>query len=160
MLKGLDSVSVCQRCIGQDDLVVFSLLTFVLGLFWIYNCASTIHYIGLLPSISQHTEQTAIYAAESASPDAITRRQTYERLHTLLSSLIYLIPTLPATLWPVLNKHFPHKRESRNSQVVYISNALRVVEYCPQLGEHVLTAVIVRALQIDVSYDLLYSCGN
>lgn len=96
------------------------------------------------------TEQSVIYAAESANPDTITRRQTYERLHTLLSSLIYLIPTLPSTLWPTLNKYFPHKRESRNSQVVFISNALRIVEYCPQLGESVLTAIIVRALQIDV----------
>ena len=79
-----------------------------------------------------------------------TRRQTYDRLHRLLSSLLYLIPTLPSTLWPIINRHFPHKRENRNCQVVYIANALKIVEYCPQLGENVLGAIILRAIQIDV----------
>ena len=50
-----------------------------------------------------------------------------------------------------MNKYFPHKRENRNAQAVYITNALRIVEYCPQLGENVLDAIVIRALEIDVS---------
>ena len=80
----------------------------------------------------------------------MTRRQTYDRLHRLLGSLLHLIPTLPSTLWQLVNRYFPHKRESRNAQVVYMANALQLVQYCPQLGENVLTAVIQRAIQIDV----------
>lgn len=91
---------------------------------------------------------------EPLQSPVVTRRQAYERLHILLSSLIHLIPTLPNALWPIVNRHFPHKRENRNAQVAYITNALRIVEYCPQLGENVLGAVILRAIQIDVEIQL------
>ena len=90
-------------------------------------------------------------SVDDKSPsNLLTRRQTCDRLHHLLHSLIQLIPTLPSAIWPLLNRHFPHKRENRNSQVVYMTNALRIVEYCPQLAENVLDAVILRAIQIDV----------
>lgn len=105
-------------------------------------------------SFTLRTETSNIYtdsASSSPTANTFTRRQTYARLHALLSSLIYLIPTLPNILWPILNKFLPYKRENRNAHVVYFTNALKIVEYCPQLGENVLGAIMLRAIQIDVS---------
>ena len=81
---------------------------------------------------------------------APTRRQIYDRIHLLLRSLLALIPTLPSTLAPLLVRQFPHKRESRAVQLVYVKNILAVSEYCAELSEAILSAVIDRAIQIDV----------
>lgn len=81
----------------------------------------------------------------------LTRRVLYERLHDLLRHLLSLIPTLPSTLQPFLIQNFPHKRQSRTSQAIYIQNLLRVTEYCPQLADRLLATIIERAIQIDVS---------
>ena len=94
-------------------------------------------------------ETDTAYSVDWQSSITITRRQTYDRLHHLLRSLLHLIPTLPSALWPLVNRHFPHKRENRNSQVVFMTNVLQILEYCPQLGENILGAVIMRAIQID-----------
>lgn len=37
---------------------------------------------------------------------------------------------------------------------MYIANTLKIVEYCPQLGENVLGAIILRAIQIDVEIQI------
>ncbi|CED84476.1 RNA polymerase I transcription factor [Phaffia rhodozyma] len=80
----------------------------------------------------------------------LTRGKVFERLHTLLTHLISLIPTLPGVIQPILVKSFPHKREPKIAHLTYIRNALRVVEYCPVLGDRILAAVVDRAIQIDV----------
>ncbi|KIK96058.1 hypothetical protein PAXRUDRAFT_139331 [Paxillus rubicundulus Ve08.2h10] len=84
----------------------------------------------------------------SASP--LTRNVVYDRLHNLLRHLLSLIPTLPSTLYPLLVRNFPHKRQSRVAQVTYIRNLLRMTEYCSELADRILALIIDRALQIDV----------
>nr|ASF90186.1 hypothetical protein SPAR06338 [Bartheletia paradoxa] len=91
----------------------------------------------------------------SGSANPITRGDIYDRLHTLLQSLLVLIPTLPSTLWPLLSRHFPHKRENRTAQITYIRNVLRIVEYCPELGDEILGTIVDRAIQVDVGTFLL-----
>lgn len=81
----------------------------------------------------------------------MTRRTIYDRIHTLLRSLLALIPTLPSSLAPLLVRHFPHKRDSRMVQMVYIRNVLKISEYCEELTESVLSTVVDRAIQVDVS---------
>jgi len=79
----------------------------------------------------------------------------FDRLHSLLQSLFEIIPTLPATLQPLLVQHFPHKRQNRLTQLVYVRNLLRIVDYCPQVAEDVLSTVISRVIEIDVRHPIV-----
>ncbi|EJD48533.1 RNA polymerase I-specific transcription initiation factor RRN3 [Auricularia subglabra TFB-10046 SS5] len=80
----------------------------------------------------------------------LTRRAMFERLHSLLQSLLELIPTLPSTLQPLLVQHFPHKRQNRLSHLTYIRNILHITDYCPEVAEDIIATIIDRAIQIDV----------
>ncbi|KAK0190546.1 RNA polymerase I-specific transcription initiation factor RRN3 [Armillaria mellea] len=86
----------------------------------------------------------------SASSGPMTRRTVYDRLHYLLQHILSLIPTLPATLMPLLSRNFPHKRQNIASQSTYIRNLLRVCGYCPELSDKILGTIVDRAIQIDV----------
>ncbi|KAI9000777.1 RNA polymerase I-specific transcription initiation factor RRN3 [Trametes punicea] len=98
--------------------------------------------------------QGLTYPLDSGLPESssrpLTRRMVYDRIHFLLRHLISLVPTLPATLQPLLARHFPHKRQNQTAQVTYIRNLLRVTEYCPEIADRILATVIDRAIQIDV----------
>ncbi|KAK4049742.1 DNA independent RNA polymerase I transcription factor [Microbotryomycetes sp. JL221] len=89
-------------------------------------------------------------AGSPAAMPSITRRILYGRLHSLLRTLLALIPTLSTSLSPLLIQHFPSKREHKTAQICYINNLLAVTEYCPALTEDVLALIIERALNIDV----------
>lgn len=79
-----------------------------------------------------------------------TRRELYDRLHAFLGTLLQLVPTLPATLQPLLVQYFPHRRERTLAQVLYMRNLLRITTYCDALVEPVWTTIFDQALQIDV----------
>jgi RNA polymerase I-specific transcription initiation factor RRN3 len=81
----------------------------------------------------------------------LTRRRVYDRIHHLLRHLLALVPTLPSTLRPFLVQNFPHKRHSQASQITYIRNMLRITEYCPEMADSLMSTIIDRAIQIDVS---------
>lgn len=91
----------------------------------------------------------------------LTRRIVYDRVHTLVAQLLELFPTLPSTLYPLLVRHFPHKRQREAELVTYIRNLLRLSDYCPDLWDRILGLIVDRALQIDVSvfnYVSAYLC--
>lgn len=88
--------------------------------------------------------------SSSASLPSITRRTLYTRLHTLLRTLLSLVPTLPSSLSPLLSHNFPSKRDSVVSQICYIDNLLAISLYCPGLAEDVLGVIVERALGLDV----------
>jgi RNA polymerase I-specific transcription initiation factor RRN3 len=90
-----------------------------------------------------------VQSESSSSP--LTRRTVYDRIHYLLEHILSLIPTAPHTLQPLLLRHFPHKRQLHSAQVTYIRNLLRITSYCPELADRVLSAIVDRALQIDVN---------
>ncbi|KAI0776211.1 RNA polymerase I-specific transcription initiation factor RRN3, partial [Trametes elegans] len=100
------------------------------------------------------TYQSGLQALDAGLPESssrpLTRRIVYERIHFLLRHLISLVPTLPATLQPLLARNFPHKRQNQVAQVTYIRNLLRVTDYCPEIADRILATVIDRAIQIDV----------
>lgn len=75
----------------------------------------------------------------------------YDRVHNLVEQLIELIPTLPSTLYPLLARNFPHKRQKEAEHVTYIRNLLRLSDYCPELWDRILGLIVDRTLQIDVS---------
>lgn len=96
----------------------------------------------------------------------VTRRMVYDRFHNLLEYLFSLIPTLPSSLYPLLVRNFPHKRQERVDQETYIRNLLRITEYCPALTDRIIGIIIDRMIQIDVSgfisphskFQLRHSC--
>ncbi|TFY61787.1 hypothetical protein EVG20_g6923 [Dentipellis fragilis] len=100
------------------------------------------------------TYQSGLQALEAGLPESssapLTRRVVYDRLHYLLRHLLSLVPTLPSTLQPLLTRTFPHKRQLLVNQVTYIRNMLRITEYCPEIADKLLSAIIDRAIQIDV----------
>lgn len=95
--------------------------------------------------------ESARKALDVASTNAsITRRTVYARVHSLLAHLRDVVPTLPAPLFPLLARAFPHRRERLAEHVTYLRNLLQVTEYVPELWERVLGLVVDRAIQIDV----------
>lgn len=103
----------------------------------------------LLPSLESGLQALNAGGPES-SANPLTRNVVYDRLHHLLRHLLSLIPTLPSTLQPLLARNFPHKRQSQATQVTYIRNLLRIMEYCSELADRIYALIIDRALQIDV----------
>lgn len=99
--------------------------------------------------------ESGLQALEAGLPECssapLTRRTVYDRIHDLLQHLLALVPTLPSTLQPLLVQNFPHKRQSLLSQITYIRNMLRITDYCPELADNLLSTIIDRAIQIDVS---------
>lgn len=92
------------------------------------------------------------FADESGkrSVSTLKRKQVYERVHLLIRSLLSVVPTLPGVLGPLLVQFLPHKMVHRSDQLVYVRNVLHVSEYCAELSEAILGAVIDRAIQLDV----------
>ncbi|KAG8806435.1 hypothetical protein FRC17_004993 [Serendipita sp. 399] len=92
---------------------------------------------------------------ESASLDSpVTLRVIFERTHLLLQTLLELIPTLPSTLPTHLLRHFPHKTHSIASHIVYCKNLVKLIGYCPQIVEPVLSLIVERAVGIDVEIQI------
>ena len=99
--------------------------------------------------------ESGLQALEAGLPECssapLTRRTVYDRIHHLLRHLLALVPTLPSTLQPLLVQNFPHKRQSQLSQITYIRNMLRITDYCPEIADNLLSTIIDRAIQMDVS---------
>ncbi|KZO98068.1 RNA polymerase I-specific transcription initiation factor RRN3 [Calocera viscosa TUFC12733] len=170
----LDALS---HVVSQLEKLYASLVDSVLSLPWSTAdeqfVKSYIAFVGLLVSakpeylgnvldrnVRGFTYNSGLRAVENLSVDGsaspMTRGTVYDRQHTLTSHLLSLIPTLPAAIFPVLSKHFPHKREPKHAQVTYIRNLLRISAYCPQLSGRILGLVIERAVMIDVEVQIAY----
>lgn len=110
-------------------------------------------------SIQRIITDSGLQAIDLGLPESssrpLTRRIIYDRMHYLLRHLITLIPTLTSTLQPLLVQNFPHKRQPQAAQITYIRNLLRVTEYCPGISDRVLSTIVDRAIQIDVSFLLI-----
>lgn len=131
-----------------EDEFVSTFTTFVNGLVsarseWIQTVLESVIRGFRYRSISSEYRSTLL-------PSAVNRRLIYSRLHSLLRSILRLIPTLPSTLWPILDSHFPKKREHRDGHVCYLSNLLEISSYCPELNDKILQLSIDKCLKIDV----------
>ncbi|KZT62850.1 RNA polymerase I-specific transcription initiation factor RRN3 [Calocera cornea HHB12733] len=170
----LDALS---HVVSQFEKLYASLVDAVLSLPWSTAdeqfVKSYIAFVGLLVSarpeyignilernVQGFTYNSGLKAVENLAGDVttspMTRGTVYDRQHTLTTHLLSLIPTLPAALFPILSKHFPHKREPKHAQVTYIRNLLRISAYCPQLSGRILALVVERAVMIDVEVQIAY----
>ena len=107
-------------------------------------------------SVREIISESGLQALEAGLPESssapLTRRIVYDRIHHLLRHLLALVPTLPSTLQPLLVQNFPHKRQPHLSQITYIRNMLRITDYCPEIADNLLSTIIDRAIQMDVSF--------
>ncbi|UZJ51581.1 hypothetical protein CBS101457_000901 [Exobasidium rhododendri] len=94
------------------------------------------------------------FVTSGTSNSRPTRRIIYSRIHSLLRSLLSLIPTLPTQLAPLVLKHFPHKREGVKEHVVYVRNIFEMCEYADELRTGVLECVLGRGVEFDVEIQI------
>lgn len=95
-------------------------------------------------------EVTALKFTSSELGKPLTRRDLYDRYHSLLEHVLSIVPTLTKSLQPILARKFPHKRLDKIYHVTYVRNALRLAQYCSGLSDQILSSVIERVIQIDV----------
>ncbi|OLY82210.1 RNA polymerase I-specific transcription initiation factor rrn3 [Smittium mucronatum] len=74
----------------------------------------------------------------------------FKRVHSLLSELVHIIPTLSQEIYFSISKNFPHKRDSSARNTSFLKNVLKVIRYCPDLQKKLLLLSIDRILQMDV----------
>ncbi|EJU06295.1 RNA polymerase I-specific transcription initiation factor RRN3 [Dacryopinax primogenitus] len=170
----LDALS---HVVSQLDKLYSSLVDSVLNLPWSTAdelfVKSYIAFVGLLVSarpeylgnvlernVKGFTYNSGLKVVENLATNGATspmkRGTVYDRQHALTFHLLSLIPTLPATIFPVLSKHFPHKREPKHAQVTYIRNLLRISAYCSQISGRIMGLVVERAVLIDVEVQIAY----
>lgn len=80
----------------------------------------------------------------------ITIKLSFDRHHALLQTLLGIVPTLPSILLPAITQVFPPKRSSRPSQVVFMSNVLRIIGYCQPISAEVWRLVVDRVIKMDL----------
>ncbi|KAF8312683.1 RNA polymerase I-specific transcription initiation factor RRN3 [Clavulina sp. PMI_390] len=86
---------------------------------------------------------------ESRRP--LTRDDLYDRYHGLLEHILSIVPTLTKSLQPILARKFPHKRLEKMYHITFVRNALRLAKYSPGIADQVVSSVIERAINLDVS---------
>ncbi|KAJ3071686.1 hypothetical protein HDU98_004945 [Podochytrium sp. JEL0797] len=74
----------------------------------------------------------------------------FDHIHSVLNTVIRLIPTGLSFIQTILNDNFPHKSEDSLDTLWYLKNLFRIVSYAPVLRNSVWALGIDRALQIDV----------
>lgn len=104
--------------------------------------------------LSYRSDWRSLAYVQSSSSQTPTRRMVYARIHTLLRTLLSLIPTLSTQLAPLVRKHFPHKSEGIREHTVYIQNIFAMCEYAVELQRNILEYVIGRCVEIDVEVQI------
>lgn len=97
-----------------------------------------------------HYRCVPLEVRSSVLPKEISRRLIYQRLHSLLRSILRLVPTLPSILWPILESNYPNKRENRDAHTCYTANLLKITTYCDELMEQIVKLTIDRCVKLDV----------
>ncbi|KAJ3198279.1 hypothetical protein HDU83_009535 [Entophlyctis luteolus] len=74
----------------------------------------------------------------------------YDRIHSVLSAVIRLIPSSLNFMPSLLSENFPHKSSDTQDNVWYLKNLMRILEYAPILRNPVWALAIDKVVQIDV----------
>ena len=75
-----------------------------------------------------------------------------ECVHDALEQLLRIFPASSSCLVAVLRENFPHKRHSSHVHVTFLRNMLRILDDSPGLYEQLLTCVVEKCVQLDVSF--------
>ncbi|KAF9288241.1 hypothetical protein BGZ88_008257 [Linnemannia elongata] len=163
--KMLQWIQALSQCISLLDKSCVALIETMLQIDWlIQEDVFVQYYMSFLGNVvSAHAfyvvpvqsmlvqKLTHRYKPTMTTDTPIINRETqHERVHLALKYILGLIPTGATSLFPLLAKEFPHKRESIYAHTVYVKNILRVLEYAPVLRTQILGLVIDRIIQVDV----------
>uniref|UniRef100_A0A6B2L176 RNA polymerase I-specific transcription initiation factor RRN3 n=1 Tax=Arcella intermedia TaxID=1963864 RepID=A0A6B2L176_9EUKA len=85
---------------------------------------------------------------DTSDPKDPSSRFTY--LHLLIRKLVSNIPDACGQLSSVIINHFPHKSFPLPIHEAFITNLLKIIDYCPFLREKLIHVIIDRIIQIDV----------
>ncbi|KAL1603563.1 DNA independent RNA polymerase I transcription factor [Paraconiothyrium brasiliense] len=80
----------------------------------------------------------------------IQRVRLQNRVHDALRYVVRANPMTSTYLQPVLNSTFPFPTDTSKAHTDYISNILKVAEYCPELKGAILSLVMDKLVKIDV----------
>ncbi|KAJ3240916.1 hypothetical protein HDU81_002419 [Chytriomyces hyalinus] len=115
------------------------------------------HLVQNLVSAHAFLVQPVVNSLVLALRDARTGRESpavlstkYDRIHSVLISVIRLIPTGLTFMSTILAENFPHKSEHVAVNVWYLKNLMRIVGYAPVLRNSVWALAIDRLMQMDV----------
>jgi RNA polymerase I-specific transcription initiation factor RRN3 len=74
----------------------------------------------------------------------------HDGVHALFAKMARIIPSMPTHLFPILVRHFPHRRKGPQEHLVYLKNLLRISEYLPQLRDRLIELIAQKMILIDV----------
>lgn len=80
----------------------------------------------------------------------VTRAQLLSRVHDTLKYIVRGSPMASTHLQPVLASTFPFPTDTSKAHTDYISNILKVADYCPELKGAILSLVMDKLVKIDV----------
>lgn len=70
--------------------------------------------------------------------------------HSVLKSILSMMPTSTTTLPDIFKKNYPHKSEPTKQILSYITNLLAVVEYAPEVRTAVWGLIMEKTVELDV----------
>ncbi|KAJ3248348.1 hypothetical protein HDU78_000974 [Chytriomyces hyalinus] len=144
----VDAILSCKRWFSDSDLD----LKYTARMLADYS-----HLVQNLVSAHAFLVQPVVNSLVLALRDARTGRESpavlstkYDRIHSVLSSVIRLIPTGLTFMSTILAENFPHKSEHVAVNVWYLKNLMRIVGYAPVLRNSIWALAIDRLMQMDV----------
>lgn len=74
-----------------------------------------------------------------------------ELVHNLIQKVLDVIPMIPVSLRKQIRLEFPFFKQNNVKIVAYISNLLKMLDYCPSMIHDVLELILENILLIDVN---------
>jgi RNA polymerase I-specific transcription initiation factor RRN3 len=81
---------------------------------------------------------------------AVPRAQLHNRVHNTLRYIVKGSPMASTYLQPVISSTFPFPTDTSKAHTDYISNILKVADYCPELKGAILSLIMDKLVKIDV----------
>mmetsp|Transcript_52541 Transcript_52541/g.127265 ORF Transcript_52541/g.127265 Transcript_52541/m.127265 type:complete len:1034 (-) Transcript_52541:119-3220(-) len=77
--------------------------------------------------------------------------QLTHRLHSMLHTILRLIPKAKNDFFPIIQTRFPFWRWQKEFLLWYVTQSFRVLEYFPSLRSQVFEMIIISCLELDVN---------
>jgi hypothetical protein len=90
---------------------------------------------------AMHGQQQAVLGQQQA--------QRHARLHGTLKSIMSLAPSGQTGLFTTLAEMFPYKLQTKQVQMVYVSQLLCMCQYLPHFQQRILDLIISKCLELD-----------
>lgn len=96
---------------------------------------------------TQHSDLADVCSdPEENIPDGVDKC-----VHDALEQVLRIFPASSTCLVSVLRENFPHKRHSSHVHVTFLGNMLQILDGSPGLYEQLLTCIVEKCVQLDVS---------